>query len=158
MKKITYKTSKRLSGYSTCFRQWNAKHSHCHFLHGYDLIFVLHFKAEALDHHHWVWDFGFLKNPYQRIDNLSIKEWFNYMFDHTVIIAEDDPEIEAFRDLAKKDLIQLRTVPYYSTEKIAEFILKKLNPVVKKHSNQRVELYKVEVWENQNNMGAFEIE
>lgn len=154
MKKKIYRTSKRLSGYSTCFRQWNAAHSHCRYLHGYDLIFILYFEAETLDCHHWVWDFGWLKNKTYQIEGKTVKSWFNYMFDHTVIIAEDDPELETFKLLAKKDLIQLRTMKHYSTEKVGEYILEKLGPLVQTFSQNRVTLTEVEVWENQNNMGA----
>ncbi|MCF6767523.1 6-carboxytetrahydropterin synthase [Thiotrichales bacterium 19S11-10] len=149
-----YRTSKRLSGYSTCFRQWNAYHSHCRYLHGYDLIFILQFEAKNLDKHHWVWDFGWLKSPNYTIGDKTVKAWFDYMFDHTVIIAEDDPELETFELLAQKDLIQLRTMPHYSTEKVGEFILETLNPIVCSFSDNRVRLNEVEVWENQNNMGS----
>ncbi|MCF6775273.1 6-carboxytetrahydropterin synthase [Thiotrichales bacterium 19X7-9] len=154
MQQKTYRTSKRLSGYSTCFRQWNASHSHCRYLHGYDLIFILYFEAKTLDQHHWVWDFGWLKNKEYLIDDKTVKAWFDYMFDHTVIIAEDDPEFDTFKLLAQKDLIQLRTMKHYSTEKVAEFILDMLQPLIQAFSNNRVSLTEVEVWENQNNMGS----
>ncbi|MCF6766336.1 6-carboxytetrahydropterin synthase [Thiotrichales bacterium 19S3-7] len=157
MQNKVYQTSKRLSGYSTCFRQWNASHSHCRFLHGYDLIFILYFEAEILDQHNWVWDFGWLKNQQYSIDNRTVKAWFDYMFDHTVIIAEDDPEFNTFKLLAEKNLIQLRTMKHYSTEKVAEYILDTLQPIIQRYSNQRVTLTQVEVWENQNNMGSCKI-
>ena len=38
---------KYLDGFSTCFRQWNATHSHCRFLHGYAISFRLHLPTKV---------------------------------------------------------------------------------------------------------------
>ena len=34
----------------------------------------------------------------------------NFMFDHTTVVAKDDPELEMFEGLANKGLIQLRVL------------------------------------------------
>ena len=150
-----YKAQKKMTGYSTCFRQWNALHSHCRYLHGYDLAFILHFQANCLDAHHWVWDFGWLKHPEHLIDGRQVKVWFDYMFDHTVIIAEDDPEKATFEMLAEKDLIQLRHMKRYSTEKVAELIYEKIVPIIENHSLKRVQLTQVDVLENDYNQASY---
>ena len=154
---MKYKIEKVLDGFSICFRQWQATHSHCHFLHGYAISFKLYFEANSLDQCNWVWDFGWMKDHKYTIDNRQVKEWFNFMFDHTTIIAEDDPELDTFIQLSKNNIIQLRIIPHQSCEKIAEFVLLKLNKLVTHHSNDRVLLRRVDVYEHDKNCASCEL-
>ena len=78
-------------GLSCCFRQWRATHSHCSTLHGYSLGFKFVWESESLDDKNWCFDFGGMK---------PIKEYLDHMFDHTILVAEDDPALEAFKTLA----------------------------------------------------------
>lgn len=78
-------------GLSCCFRQWRATHSHCSLLHGYSIGIKLIFESPTLDSRNWVMDFGGLK---------EFKNWADYMFDHTLLIAEDDPRLVQFKQLA----------------------------------------------------------
>lgn len=78
-------------GLSCCFRQWKANHSHCSTLHGYSLGFKFVFESETLDEKNWCFDFGGMK---------PIKQYLDYMFDHTILVAEDDPALELFKSLA----------------------------------------------------------
>lgn len=78
-------------GLSATFRQWRAK-SHCRFLHGYPLSFKLTFQATTLDENGWVFDFGGLK---------EIKAWLVFMFDHKLLVAEDDPAMDLLLELDK---------------------------------------------------------
>ena len=84
----TYGTDR---GLSCCFRQWRASHSHCSTLHGYSLGIKLIFESETLDDKNWVMDFGGLK---------LFKTWADSMFDHTMVIASDDPLLSVFTELA----------------------------------------------------------
>jgi len=165
---IKYKVEKILDGYSICFRQWQAAHSHCKYLHGYAIQFKLHFEANTLDKHNWVWDFGWLKNPNLKIDNMSVSEWFDYMFDHTVLVAHDDPELLKFQNLAQENIIQLRVVPQLSCEKIAQLVLEKItillddvnktnnktNNYSGQNSNQQIRLTRVDVFEHAKNCAS----
>jgi len=81
-------------GLSCCFRQWRASHSHCSTLHGYSIGIKLVFECETLDDKNWCMDFGGLK---------SFKAWADYMFDHTLVIAHDDPHLEFFKQMALID-------------------------------------------------------
>ena len=78
-------------GLSCTFRQWRASHSHCSTLHGYSMGVKLVFESTTLDDRHWVMDFGGLK---------AFKEWLDWQFDHTTIIAQDDPFLDEFKRLA----------------------------------------------------------
>ena len=84
----TYGTDR---GLSCCFRQWRASHSHCSTLHGYSIGIRLVFECDTLDDKNWAMDFGGLK---------EFKAWADHMFDHTLIVAEDDPHLEFFRKMS----------------------------------------------------------
>ena len=93
------KTYGHSEGLSCCFRQWRAAHSHCRLLHGYALSFRFVFASQELDERNWCFDFGGLK---------PVRAWLHHMFDHTALVAEDDPQLPSFHDLADRDLIDLR--------------------------------------------------
>lgn len=78
-------------GLSCCFRNWRSNHSHCSTLHGYSIGIELVFEAETVDERNWVMDFGNLK---------AFKNWADHMFDHTLLVAKDDPHLAAFEKLA----------------------------------------------------------
>ena len=103
-------STKRFSGFTCCFRQWRAKHTHCSFLHGYAISFKVYFEGD-LDENNWVWDFGGMKRAKNKIDGMRPDEWIKYMFDHTVIIAEDDPFLQEFIKMNQNKIIQLRIIP-----------------------------------------------
>lgn len=151
----TYISTKVFDGFSTVFRQWKAASTHCEFLHGYGISFKVWFQGE-LDHKNWVWDFGGMKRALGKIDGLSPKDWMNYMFDHTVIIAEDDPEIEHFIELDTKGVIQLRIVPFVGAERFAELICTKIHAFVQTETNGRVAVLKVEFFEHVKNSAIYE--
>ena len=100
-------STKVFEGFSTVFRQWKAETTHCRFLHGYGVSFKIYFEGE-LDHRNWVWDFGGMKRAVNKIDDMTPKEWMDYMFDHTVIIAEDDPYLQAFQQMETAGVAQIR--------------------------------------------------
>jgi 6-pyruvoyltetrahydropterin/6-carboxytetrahydropterin synthase len=77
-------------GLSCCFRQWRASHSHCSTLHGYSIGIKLIFECDTLDDKNWCMDFGSLK---------QFKEWADHMFDHTLVVAQDDPMLPFFKDM-----------------------------------------------------------
>ena len=120
-----HRSTKVYDGFSTVFRQWRAKDTHCSFLHGYGVSFKVTFEGE-LDEKNWVFDFGGMKRAKSFIDEAKPKDWINYMFDHTVIIAEDDPELDTFIELEEKDIIQLRIIPATGAERFAEYLFNKL--------------------------------
>ena len=124
-----FKSTKLFDGFSCCFRQWKAETTHCKFLHGYGVSFRVTFEGE-LDHRNWVWDFGGMKRAKTKIDGMSPKEWMDYMFDHTIIVAEDDPYVNTLQQLDNAGIAQVRIVPATGAEKFAEFIYNKLSKFV----------------------------
>jgi 6-pyruvoyltetrahydropterin/6-carboxytetrahydropterin synthase len=150
-----FKSRKKFDGFSTCFRQWRADTTHCQYLHGYDVEFEVTFEGE-LDHRNWVWDFGGMKRAKNLIDGRQPKAWMEYMFDHTVIVAEDDPEIDNFRDMADRGVIQLRVIEAVGAEKFAEYLYHTLNDFVQLETEGRVKVVKVKFMENHKNSAIYE--
>ena len=149
-----YQSTKLFDGFSCCFRQWKAKTTHCRFLHGYGVSFRVTFEGD-LDHRNWVWDFGGMKRAKTLIDGMQPKEWMDTMFDHTVIVAIDDPKLETFQAMEVMGLIQLRTVEATGAEKFAEFIFHKLNNFVKTETQERVKVKQVEFMEHGKNSAIY---
>lgn len=104
-----YQVTKLFDGLSCCFRQWRAD-SHCKYLHGYALQFKITFECKNLDDKNWVTDFGGMK---------GIRERIEHMFDHTIVIAIDDPEKNQMYDLQCSDP---RIMDAVGCEKFAEYV------------------------------------
>lgn len=112
---MTFRSTKTYGhdiGLSAAFRQWRAE-SHCHLIHGYALAIRLEFEAEELDVRNWVVDFGSLK---------SLKGMLEDTFDHTLLVAEDDPELEWFREAERRGIANVVVVPATGCERFAELI------------------------------------
>ena len=144
-----FQSTKYFSGYSCCFRQWRATHSHCRFLHGYGLSFRVVFQGD-LDLRNWVCDFGCFKRN-------GIADRLSFLFDHTTIIAEDDPEISNFYMLEEKGLVQLRVVAAVGAERFAELVCHEVNALLDTDSEHagRVRAVQVECFENERNSAVY---
>ena len=141
-----YTSTKRFIGYPCTHRQWKAD-SHCRFVHGYSREFYFEFAANELSEEFWVMDFGGLK---------EVKQCLDHMFDHTFLIAQDDPYLENFQKMDKDGIIQLRVLPNPGMEGTAKFVYDHVNELVQKSTSGRVWVTKVEVRENEKNSAFFE--
>lgn len=147
-------------GLSCCFRQWRSTHSHCSTLHGYSIGIKLVFECTELDERNWVMDFGGLK---------EFKKWAEYMFDHTTLIAEDDPHLEEFKVLNSigggyndSGVMDMRIVPAVGCERFAQMAYEKMNEILhdsRKNAtllNPTVRVKSVEVFEHGANSAIYE--
>lgn len=145
------KTYNNDRGLSCCFRQWRSTHSHCSLLHGYSIGIKLIFECESLDERNWVMDFGGLKD---------FKNWAEYMFDHTLLVAEDDPQLEQIQSLS--NIAHVRVVPAVGCERFAEMAYNKMSEVIEKSKaegtalNNTVRVKSVEVFEHGANSAIYE--
>lgn len=135
-------------GLSCCFRQWRAAHSHCRLLHGYALAFKFVFATHELDERNWCFDFGGLK---------PVKEWLKHMYDHTLLVAEDDPELARLEALGTADLVDLRIVPAVGCEATAKQVYDHVSDFVDRESGSRVWLESVEVREHGGNSAIYSV-
>ena len=151
---MKHQSTKIFDGFSTVFRQWRAKETHCSYLHGYGVSFKVWFEGD-LDERNWVWDFGGMKRAKTKINSMSPKQWMDWMFDHTVIVAKDDPELSIFEDMDGKGIIQLRVVEATGAEKFAEFIYEKLSKFIYEETEDRVIIREVEFMEHGKNTAIY---
>lgn len=154
---LIFESTKLFEGYSACFRQWRAEGTHCKFLHGYGVSFKIWFRGE-LDEKNWVFDFGGMRRAKNKIDGKSPKEWFDWLLDHTVIVAEDDPLISTFRELDMAGMIQLRTLPDVGAERFAEYLLRKVNEFLELETGGRVVADQLEFFEHGRNSAVVKID
>jgi 6-pyruvoyltetrahydropterin/6-carboxytetrahydropterin synthase len=132
-------------GLSCCFRQWRAT-SHCHHLHGYALQVELTFDCNLLSDEGWVIDFGSLK---------PVKEWLQENFDHTLLVAEDDPLLEHFAHLYEQDAARLLVLSHIGCEAFAQHIFEFVSAWVDTTTSSRVWCSKVVVKEHEANEVTF---
>ena len=99
------------------------------------------------------------KNKYKaiktQIDGMSPKEWMDFMFDHTLIVAEDDPYAKAFAQMHDAGVAQVRFIPATGAEKFAEYIFNKLNEFVFPETDGRVRVTKVKFMEHGKNAAYY---
>lgn len=140
-----FKSTKRFSGFPCTHRQWRAE-SHCKFVHGYSREFYFEFAANELTKEGWVVDFGGLK---------EIKNWLEYTFDHTFLVAQDDPQLEAFKKLDKEGALQLRILPNPGMEGTAQYVFEEASKMLKKLYGERAWITLVQVSENEKNSAMY---
>jgi 6-pyruvoyltetrahydropterin/6-carboxytetrahydropterin synthase len=144
---MSYQSTKIIELGSCAFRQWRATHSHCRFLHGYQLKAKLWFGGSSLDDKNWIVDFGGLK---------ELKAKLQHVFDHTTTVAADDPELVTFEELDRKGIIQLRVLDKgVGIERVAEVVHSITNNYIKALTSGRCWVDKVEVFEHEDNSATF---
>ena len=134
-------------GLSAVFRQPNADHSHCHFLHGYSLAFKFTFGCDALDNKNWAVDFGGLK---------PLKKWLEDSFDHKTVVDINDPHMEDFKQLEQKGLCQLTIFDGVGAEKFAEHAFKFADKVIREKTDNRCYVVRAECMEHGANSAIYE--
>lgn len=140
------KTYPHSIGLSCCFRQWKAD-SHCRLFHGYSIQISAVFRAEELDERNWVVDFGSLK---------AFKGFLEDRFDHKMLVAEDDPELDFIRTLEARGLAQIRVMPQVGMEACSYWIYQVADGWLYNNGYApRVTLQEVEVREHEANFARY---
>ena len=132
---------------SCAFRQPYAT-SHCRFIHGYRLQAKFWFSCNELDKNNWVVDFGGLKD---------LKKILEETFDHKTVVWSQDPDIDMFRELEKRKMIELVELQNgVGIERFAEHCCNIADTHVKSITDNRCWCEKVEVWEHEQNSAIFQ--
>jgi 6-pyruvoyltetrahydropterin/6-carboxytetrahydropterin synthase len=161
MKYYSTKTYGTDRGLSCCFRQWKANHSHCSLLHGYSIGIKLIFESDVLDEKNWCFDFGGLR---------AFKSWADDMFDHTLLVAKDDPELKTFQHMHNLNVCDLRVVDGVGCELFAKMCYEEMDKILSHFKgnemydvykprypiNPKVMLKSVEVFEHAGNSAIYE--
>jgi 6-pyruvoyltetrahydropterin/6-carboxytetrahydropterin synthase len=144
MKYISTKTYNQIA--PVAYRQWKSDSS-CGILHGYSLSFHFEFECDTLDARNWCMDFGGLR---------PLKDFLEEHFDHRLIVAQDDPEIDWFREAQRRGIAKITEVEKTGCEGLADYLYEYVNtiylPNCGKIESDRVWCCKVEVRETPSNM------
>ena len=106
-----YSIKKRFGPYPFAHRQ-HSHDGHCQYVHGHNWYFEVEMKSYKLDSTGFVFDFGKFK---------PFKNWLEYMFDHTLLINQNDPYIDLF--IKESSLLwDMREVKSGSSEEIAVLV------------------------------------
>lgn len=140
-------TKEYVDAFPCAYRQWKSD-THCNMIHGYAFSFRFMFGTDNLDVRNWVMDYGGLK---------ELKSLLQDQFDHTLLVAEDDPELETYKDLQRKNLAKLTILPRLGCEGLADQLYKFVNGVyipdlLGPSEAERLWCFRVEVRETQSNM------
>ncbi len=135
-------------GYSIAYRQHKAD-SHCRFIHGYSLAFEFEFEAETLDVRNWVCDFGGFS---------TLRDFLDEYFDHTLLVSQDDPELDFFKTLDQRGLAQVREVYATGCEGLSAFLFWWVNEmwIPQNGYGDRVHCRRVRVFETLSNSAMTE--
>ena len=146
---MKYQSTKIIELGSCAFRQWRATHSHCQYIHGYQLKAKFWFSCKELDEKHWAVDFGDLK---------GLKAILQKQFDHTLCVSADDPLLASFIELHTSGGCDLRIMPAVGIEKTAEWCFHAAKEYIHHTYGGRCWVNKVEVWEHAENSATFQEE
>lgn len=153
-----YYSTKRFINFSVALRQWKAKHSHCQLLHGYAFEIKVWFASnepdvdKQLDDMNWIVDYGGFKTPPQ---GNGLKDWMNYMFDHTTLIEKDDPYRDLFESMQMEGICKVHFLDKMGAESVAKLVSDKFNEVLAKTDAGRCKVVQVECFENAYNSSIY---
>ena len=142
-----YRSTKTYRQIAPCaYRQWRAD-SHCNQIHGYAFSFHFEFETDDLDARNWAFDYGGLRPLKDKLE-----EWF----DHTLLVAQDDPMRDELLRLGQLGLAKITEVEKTGCEGLADFLYEYINtiflPSCGKTEADRLWCCRVEVRETDSNM------
>jgi 6-pyruvoyltetrahydropterin/6-carboxytetrahydropterin synthase len=143
---VNFYSTKLIELGSCAFRQWKATHSHCQYLHGYQLKAKFVFGCKKLDDKNWCVDFGGLK---------ELKRVLNDQFDHKTCVAADDPLLEDIKSLSQKGGCVVKVMDGVGIEKIAEFCFNVASKIIEESYGDRCWVESVEVFEHEANTSIY---
>jgi 6-pyruvoyltetrahydropterin/6-carboxytetrahydropterin synthase len=80
------------------------------------------------------------------------------MFDHTTLVAADDPHRAEFERMAMLGVLRMRILPAVGCESVAQFVYEHVGRIVRADTNGRVWLELVEVREHSGNSAMYQEE
>jgi 6-pyruvoyltetrahydropterin/6-carboxytetrahydropterin synthase len=140
-------TKEYIDEFPVAYRQWRAD-SHCRWIHGYSFSIKFYFGTNDLDVRNWAADYGGLK---------ELKGMLKEYFDHRLLVSEDDPNLDWYKEAEKRDMAKLTILPKLGCEGLADMLYKYVNGVYIPDlwgpgEAERLWCYRVEVRETQSNM------
>ena len=79
-----------------------------------------YFGTDNLDARNWAADYGGLK---------ELKGVLESQFDHTLLVSEDDPELELYMEMQRRGIAKLTVLPKLGCEGLADQLYNYVNGV-----------------------------
>ena len=148
---MKFQSTKKLGPISVGHRQWR-DNGHCAWVHGYGRYIQFTFEGD-LDERQWVMDFGDLKD---------VKQWLEEQWDHRVMIASDDPQLEKLKEMHDLSIMNINVMDVDKgwgpgIEASCKFVYDHVQPIIAQKTNGRVTLTKVEIWEHERNSAVYTV-
>ena len=145
MSKKKYTSTKTYTNIAPCAYRQHRADTHCNKIHGYAFSFHFEFESDELDVRNWVTDYGGLR---------PLKEQLEDWFDHTLLLAQDDPQYAEIKRLGEIGLAKITEVEATGCEALAAFLYEWVNTIFLPNSGdgERVWCARVEVRETPSNM------
>ena len=149
---MKFQSTKKLGPISVGHRQWRDD-GHCAWVHGYGRYIQFTFEGD-LDERQWVMDFGDLKD---------IKQWLEEQWDHRVMIASDDPQLDKLKEMHDLNIMNINVMDVEKgwgpgIEASCKFVYDHVQPIITQKTNGRVKITKVEIWEHERNSAVYTVE
>lgn len=140
-------TKEYVDAFPVAYRQWRAD-SHCHNIHGYAFSMKFYFGTNDLDARRWCADYGGLS---------ELKATLQDQFDHTLLVSQDDPHLDWYKEAEKRGIAKLTILPNLGCESLADMLYRYVNGVFIPDmwgpgEAERLWCFRVEVRETQSNM------
>jgi 6-pyruvoyl-tetrahydropterin synthase len=126
-----------------CHRSW-ANRGKRFFLHGYERTFEVEFACAETE-----------PGTGLVVDSSAIGEVrsaLRYQFDHTTLIAQDDPQRDLFELLAERGVVDLRIMENTGMEGSAAWVFETAERIVALATGGRVWVSRIEARESRNNV------
>lgn len=134
---------KRFADLPCCYRSWARQGKHV-YLHGYELTFDIEFACAETE-----------LGPNVVLNNRHLKDVRSVLrrqFDHTTLIAADDPQIALFEVLAERGVIDLRIMISTGMQAAAAWVFDTVDSIVFEATKGRVWVSRVLARESRNNV------
>jgi len=119
----------------------------CALIHGYSRSFHFVFGAKTMTKEGFLVDYGDLK---------ELKQHLDYMYDHTLILDSEDPEMEEFKKMEARGVCNIRTHPLGpGMEGTAHYLSEWTDEWLRKKSKGRAWVISVEARENDKNSSIY---
>ncbi|WP_082956707.1 MULTISPECIES: 6-carboxytetrahydropterin synthase [unclassified Mycobacterium] len=138
-----FHTRKLFGELPCCHRSW-ANGGKRFFLHGYERSFEVEFACAQTERGTGlVVDVGTVA---------EVRSALRYQFDHTTLIAEDDPQRDLFELLAERGVVDLRIMANTGMEGSAAWVFETAERIVGLATGGRVWVSRIEARESRNNV------
>jgi len=138
--RMKYRSTKTYQDIGPVAYRQHLAESHCNLIHGYSLSFKFTFEADELDARNWVVDFGSLR---------PLKQILEDSFDHTLLVAEDDPHLDWYQEAQRRGIARVVEMPALGCEAIADMVMQVTEQWLKDAGyGDRVRVVEVEVFEH----------